>query len=122
DLHVRYGQLHAVRGIDLTVDAGEIVAVLGSNGAGKSSTLNAIAGAVAHSGSVRFNGADTSRLKAHHLARRGLILVPEGRHIIGPLTVQENLLLGAYGLRSRQRQQEILAMVLEMFPILKDRA
>ena len=121
-LQVRHGHIEAVRGIDIEVDAGEVVVMLGSNGAGKSSTLNAIAGAVSSSGSVVFDGEDISRLAAPRIARRRLVLVPEGRHIIGPLTVHENLLLGAYGLRSAKRRQEILAMVLDLFPILATRS
>jgi branched-chain amino acid transport system ATP-binding protein len=121
-LIVRYGQFTAVHGIDLHVDDGEVVVVLGANGAGKSSTLNALSGAVKPAaGTVTFDGAPIAGKPSHRVARRGLVQVPEGRHVIGPLSVQENLLLGAYGTRSKARRSEILASVFEMFPVLETR-
>jgi branched-chain amino acid transport system ATP-binding protein len=121
-LVVRYGHFMAVHGIDLNVDSGEVVVVLGANGAGKSSSLNAICGAVKPGGgTVRFDGEDITGKRSHQIARRGLLQVPEGRHVIGPLTVEENLLLGAYTVRSKSRRDELLKSTFEMFPILEER-
>jgi len=97
NLSVRYGRVRAVRRISLAVDEGEIVTVLGANGAGKTSLLRAIAGLTrAHEGSIRFAGEDIASLSAPSRVRRGIVLVPEGRQIFVSLTVQENLLLGAH--------------------------
>jgi branched-chain amino acid transport system ATP-binding protein len=96
-VEVRYGGIRAVKGIDLAVGEGELVCLIGANGAGKSSTLKAICGlAPVHAGSVRYADAEISRAKVHELPRRGLVLVPEGRGIFPQLTVQENLAMGAY--------------------------
>ena len=96
-VEVRYGGIRAVKGIDLGVGEGELVTLIGANGAGKSSTLKAICGlAPVYAGSVRYAGEEISRAKVHELPRRGLVLVPEGRGIFPQLTVQENLAMGAY--------------------------
>jgi branched-chain amino acid transport system ATP-binding protein len=96
-VEVRYGGIRAVKGIDLAVGEGELVCLIGANGAGKSSTLKAICGLVpVHAGSVRYAGEEISRAKVYELPRRGLVLVPEGRGIFAQLTVQENLAMGAY--------------------------
>ena len=96
-VEVRYGGIRAVKGIDLGVGEGELVTLIGANGAGKSSTLKAICGlAPVYGGSVRYAGEEISRAKVHELPRRGLVLVPEGRGIFPQLTVQENLAMGAY--------------------------
>jgi branched-chain amino acid transport system ATP-binding protein len=121
-LEVRYGVLHAVRGIDLKLEEGQVAVVLGSNGAGKTSTMNAVCGALTpHAGTVRFDGRDITGKPSHRAAALGLVQVPEGRHIIGPLTVEENLMLGAYRQRSRARVRELLAEMYELFPILGER-
>jgi len=97
DLEVRYGGIRAVKGIALEVAAGELVCLIGANGAGKSSTLKAICGLVpVHTGSVRYAGDEISRARVHELPRRGLVMVPEGRGIFPQLSVQENLAIGAY--------------------------
>jgi branched-chain amino acid transport system ATP-binding protein len=97
DLEVRYGGIRAVKGIALEVDEGELVCLIGANGAGKSTTLKAICGlAPVHAGSVRYDGDEISRARVHELPRRGLVLVPEGRGIFPQLTVRENLAMGAY--------------------------
>jgi len=101
ELDVRYGTTHAVRGIALEVTAGEAVALLGPNGAGKTSTLRAISRLVPSSGSVRFDGADLSRAAPEEVARRGLIHIPEGRHVFPDLSVHENLRIGATARRGR---------------------
>jgi branched-chain amino acid transport system ATP-binding protein len=121
-LVVRYGLLTAVDAIDLTVADGEVLAVLGANGAGKSSTLAAICGAVRPAaGSVALDGEDVTGHRPERMLRRGVALVPEGRHVIAPLSVQDNLLLGAHVLRSRARRREILADVFALFPVLAER-
>ena len=101
DVHARYGQVRAVHGVSLTVDEGEIVALLGANGAGKTTTLRAISGVVAREGTLMFDGKPLPR-KAEGTARRGVTHVPEGRGILGELTVWENLKMGAY-LRSDRK-------------------
>ena len=119
-LEVRYGGIRAVKGIDLAVGEGELVCLIGANGAGKSSTLKAICGLVARSGSVRYAGADTAAAPVHELPRRGLVLVPEGRGIFPQLSVTENLAMGAYA-RDDAAVREDLARQFEMFPRLKER-
>jgi len=96
-LQVNYGGINAVKGIDLDVAQGELVCLIGANGAGKSSTLKAICGlAPSHAGALRYKGEDISRARVHELPRRGLVMVPEGRGIFPQLTVEENLAMGAY--------------------------
>ncbi|RBY83676.1 ABC transporter ATP-binding protein [Geodermatophilus sp. TF02-6] len=120
DLHVSYGKIEAVRGVGLSVRPGEITLVLGANGAGKSTTLKAIAGLVPPlRGSVTLDGAETTGQAPHRLVRRGLALVPEGRRVFGPLSVAENLRLGGY--TAGKRCEETLARVYDTFPILAER-
>jgi branched-chain amino acid transport system ATP-binding protein len=121
-LEVRYGPIVAVRGLDLRLEEGTVAVVLGANGAGKTSTMNALAGAVpAARGRIVHHGTDVSGWPSHRVSRDGLVEVPEGRRIIGPLTVEENLLLGAYHVRSRRRRDELLREVYELFPRLEER-
>jgi branched-chain amino acid transport system ATP-binding protein len=120
-LDVRYGTTHAVRAVDLEVGAGEAVAVLGPNGAGKTSMLRAISGLVPHGGAVRFDGEDVTRLPAEEIARRGLIHVPEGRHVFPDLTVEENLSIGATARGRRPATGGFTADdVHDLFPALAD--
>ncbi|HVW43943.1 MAG TPA: ABC transporter ATP-binding protein [Amycolatopsis sp.] len=121
ELSVRYGSVQAVRGVSLTVDSAETVVLLGSNGAGKSSTLRAVAGLIHSTGTVRWDGKDISRWPAHRRARAGLVLVPEGRRVFSPLSVEDNLLLGAYTQRSKSRQRATMAEIYDMFPNLAKR-
>lgn len=122
NLHVRYGGAVAVRGIDLRVDTGEVLVILGANGAGKTSTLRTLAGQLRQSqGSIRWNGKDVSTWRSYRIAREGLALVPEGRKVFAPLTVRENLLVGAFTNRSKARRGELLDTILEMFPVLNER-
>jgi branched-chain amino acid transport system ATP-binding protein len=117
DLEVRYGGIRAVKGIALQVAQGELVCLIGANGAGKSTTLKAICGlAPVHAGSVRYDGAEISRARVHELPRRGLVLVPEGRGIFPQLTVQENLAMGAYALGGGDPEPQYAS-----FPRLKER-
>jgi len=119
DLNVRYGRVHAVRGASLAVADGEIVAVLGANGAGKSSLLKAILGLVpSASGRVRLAGADVTGWPPARRVARGLVLVPEGRRILVGLTVEENLLMGAYGRRDGAAVRAEIADLYERFPNL----
>src|SRR3954464_6783163 len=109
DLEVAYAGVPAVRGIDLTVGRGEIVGLVGPNGAGKSSTLHAVMGAEPlAAGDVRLYGRSLRGLKPEQVARLGVALVPEGRHIYPSLTVEENLRLGFAGRRSREALREDL--------------
>jgi branched-chain amino acid transport system ATP-binding protein len=117
DLHTYYGKSHILQGVSLSVGEGELVTLLGRNGAGKSTTLRTIAGALpAARGEVRFDGARVSGLPAHRVAGRGLCLVPEHRGIFRLLTVEENLLLGA-----RRASPWQLADIYRIFPRLKER-
>ncbi len=96
DLHVYYGLIEAVKGINFKVDEGQIVSLIGSNGAGKTSTLEALLNNVKKTGEVNFSGYDTINHKTHSLVQRGLALVPEGRRVFINLTVEDNLRMGAF--------------------------
>ncbi len=121
-----YGELQALHGLDLHVDEGETLAVVGANGAGKSTLLKTIAGVLRPtSGSVRFDDRDVARVSDFERVRLGMALVPEGRRIFGSLTVEENLLVGAYSRSGRKASRRNgpwdLAAVYEAFPLLADR-
>jgi branched-chain amino acid transport system ATP-binding protein len=117
DLEVSYGGIRAVKGIDLEVSAGELVCLIGANGAGKTSTLKAIARLVpSHSKALSYSGTDIRRSAVHELPRRGLVMVPEGRGIFAQLTVQENLAMGAYARGGGDPQSQYAS-----FPRLKER-
>ncbi len=121
DLHVYYGGIHALKGINLTVNEGQIVTLIGANGAGKSTTLRTIAGLVRpRQGTVRFNGADLSRTPTYRIIRQGIGVAPEGRRVFPNLTVLENLELGAYN-RSKAEYLEQLEWVYTLFPRLEER-
>jgi branched-chain amino acid transport system ATP-binding protein len=120
-LSARYGHVEALRPVDLHVDEGELVAVLGPNGAGKSTLMNAIMGLVPTQGRVRFRGHEVPRRAPAAAAALGIVLVPEGRGIFAPMTVAENLELGAYLLNDRHEYARRIARVLAMFPRLKER-
>ena len=119
DLEVRYGGIQAVRGISFSVNPGEIVAMIGANGAGKSSTLRAIAAAVPHSGIIRLGGEVVNTIHPEEIVRKGLSLVPEGRGIFANLSIEENLRLGAW--TNRAAYDENLTKVFGLFPRLKER-
>jgi branched-chain amino acid transport system ATP-binding protein len=120
-LSARYGHVEALRPVDLHVDEGELVAVLGPNGAGKSTLMNAIMGLVPTQGQVRFRGHEVPRRAPAAAAALGIVLVPEGRGIFAPMTVAENLELGAYLLNDKHEYARRIARVLAMFPRLKER-
>jgi branched-chain amino acid transport system ATP-binding protein len=119
-IHARYGQVVALHGVSLTVDEGEVVALLGANGAGKTTTLRAISGTVRKSGRVLYAGRDVSRRAPERLARAGVAHVPEGRGIIAELSVWENLKLGAYVRRDGAVKAD-LQRVSKLFPWLGER-
>jgi branched-chain amino acid transport system ATP-binding protein len=122
DVHVRYGRVHAVRGVSLAVGAGEIVAVLGANGAGKSSLLKAAMGLVpVAQGRIILDGVDIASWPPSRRVQRNLILVPEGRRIIMSLTVHENLLMGAFARRDGQAVQADIDGIYQRFPNLAAR-
>ena len=124
DLKVSYGRIEAVRGVTIRVGAGEFVGVIGSNGAGKSSTMRAIAGSVRPSGgSIRLGGRDVTTLASHDKVALGVAMVPEGRMIFGDQTVRDNLLLGAYTRLSSDKAgvAEDTERVLTLFPRLRER-
>ena len=121
DLQVHYGGIEAVKGISLDVPEGEIVTLIGANGAGKSSTLRAIAGLVKPSaGTITFQGEDNTAKDSNHIVSRGITLVPEGRRIFPDMTVLENLKIGAY-LRKDDLTED-LNWVYDLFPRLKERS
>ena len=118
-LSIKYGRVHAVRGVDLNVAEGEVVAVLGANGAGKSSLLKGLLGLVApEAGSVRLHGSDVTGLSPGERVRAGLVLVPEGRRIVMSLSVEENLLMGAYLRRDALSVRRDIASMYQRFPNL----
>ncbi|WP_153115306.1 ABC transporter ATP-binding protein [Rhodocyclus tenuis] len=123
DLAVSYGHIEAVKGINFHLNSGEITALVGANGAGKSTTLLALSGLLrATRGTIEFDGQDISRLPAHQIVRHGVVQVAEGRAILTTLTVAENLALGAYTRDDKAAIAATLAEVYEIFPRLKDRA
>jgi branched-chain amino acid transport system ATP-binding protein len=120
DLDVRYGPVHAVRGLSFEVAPGEIVGLIGANGAGKSSTLHAIMGAAPATGEVRLGDASLRGRPPEDIARSGVALVPEGRRIFAELTVEENLRLGFAARRTRSDAAPLLRRVYDLFPIVEE--
>jgi len=122
NLHVYYGAIHALQGITFNVEEGEIVTLIGANGAGKSTTLKTISGLLRpREGSIRFRGKELTRVPAHSIVRLGISQVPEGRKIFAPLTVEENLDMGAYTRTSSAEIQQSRERVFASFPRLKER-
>ncbi|MFN8452557.1 MAG: ABC transporter ATP-binding protein [Anaerolineae bacterium] len=122
NLHTYYGQIHALKGINVTVNDGEIVTLVGANGAGKSTTLRTISGVVrAKRGSVRLKGEVLNGLKAHEITERGIGHVPEGRRIFPLLTVRENLEIGAWNVTNRSDIVTRMERAFALFPRLKER-
>lgn len=122
DLNVHYGAIWALKGVNLTVGEGEIVSLIGANGAGKSTTLRAISGVVkASSGGISFHGEDITKVPAHDIVKKGIAQVPEGRRVFANLSVLENLELGAYIRRDTRGIKRDLDDVLDRFPRLKER-
>ncbi len=122
NLEVNYGVIKAIRGISLEVNEGEIISLIGANGAGKTTTLHTITGLLpAKSGKVTFNGRDLTHVPAHKIVSMGMAHVPEGRRIFQQLTVQDNLLLGAYTRKEKEEIADSLEKVFSRFPRLKER-
>ena len=122
NLHVKYGNVEALHGINLQVDQGEIVTILGANGAGKSTTLLAISGLVkASKGSISFDGRPLHTMPAHEIVKQGIAQSPEGRRVFSTLTVQENLNLGAFTSNDKERIQKSMDWIFDLFPRLQER-
>jgi branched-chain amino acid transport system ATP-binding protein len=122
NVNVYYGGIHALRDVSLHVDAGEVVTLIGANGAGKSTTLRAITGLLTpRSGRIRFDGTDITGQPAHKLVGRGISMAPEGRGIFANLTVLENLEMGAYRVRDRAQIRSDIERGFKLFPRLRER-
>ena len=122
DLHAGYGTEEVLHGVSLRVDEGEIVSILGANGAGKTTTLLTISGLVrASGGAVRFQGEDLHTLPSHEVVRRGLTQPPEGRRVFGVLSVLENLRLGAFTVADKEKAEQTLDWIFDLFPRLHER-
>ncbi len=122
DVHAYYGNIHALRGISIEVEQGEIVTLIGANGAGKSTTLKTITGLIKpQHGSVQLRGEDLAAYKPHEIVFKGVCMVPEGRGVFAKLTVSENLDMGAFNRRDRKGIQQDRERVYTLFPRLKER-
>ncbi|MDY0093904.1 MAG: ABC transporter ATP-binding protein [Candidatus Vecturithrix sp.] len=122
NLHVKYGNIEALHGINIEVHEGEIISILGANGAGKSTTLLTISGLLRPSeGAIFFQDDSLHKLKAHQIVAAGIAHIPEGRRIFGTLSVQENLNLGAFVSTDQQQLRKNQDWIYELFPILKER-
>ena len=121
NLWVYYGKAVAIQGVSIDLDAGEALAVIGPNGAGKTTLLRAIAGLVISRGAIRFEGKDISSLRPFEIARRRIILCPEGRKLFPELTVLQNLDMGGYMRRDRTQLKHDMERVYNLFPVLKSR-
>jgi branched-chain amino acid transport system ATP-binding protein len=123
DLEVAYGEIQVVWGVHLGVNREQVVSIIGPNGAGKTTTLNAVAGLVpARNGRIMFRGQDLTSVPAHDRVRHRLSLIPEGRQLWPRMTVEENILMGAFSPPLRARARQKLARIYEMFPQLKERS
>jgi len=120
-LTVSYGGIRAVRGLNISLDKGETVALIGANGAGKTSTLNALLGLISHGGTINLGGDELGSLAVHERVSLGLSLVPEGRGVFGRLTVEENLLMGSYLGTDKKQELQDLGEVFDLFPRLRER-
>lgn len=122
NVHTYYGNIHALKGIDLHIDKGEIVTLIGGNGAGKTTTLRTIAGLLKpREGRVTLDEEDLIKYKAHEIVYKGVSMVPEGRGVFARLTVTENLEMGAYSRNDRQEMNHNIERVFHLFPRLKER-
>lgn len=123
DLYVSYGGIKALRGINIDIEDNKIVTLIGANGAGKSSTLRAVMNLVKkESGTVTYNGEDFTNLRTMDIVKKGIVLSPEGRRVFANLTVEENLILGAYTVNDKAAIDKEMKKVYELFPRLKERS
>ena len=121
-IKVNYGRVEALHGVSISVQRGEIVTIIGANGAGKSTLLRAICGVLpCGTGNIEFDGEDVTRLDSPHMVRRGIAMVPEGRHVVPEMTVRENLELGAYYRHDNAGIKADMEKVMALFPILRER-
>ena len=122
DLVIDYGIIRAIKGINMTINEGNIVAILGANGAGKTTTIRAISGVTkVKSGNIKFCGEDITNQEVHKISTKGIIQSPEGRLILNGLTVEENLMVGAYTVKSKEKVKKNLEQVYNYFPVLNKR-
>jgi branched-chain amino acid transport system ATP-binding protein len=122
NVHTYYGHIHALKGISLTVEEGEIVTLIGANGAGKSTTLNTICGLLRpREGTIRLGNEDLTAYKPHQIVTKGVVQVPEGRRVLGRLTVTENLEMGAFTRNDKAGIAQDMERVFALFPRLKER-
>ena len=122
NVHTYYGNIHALKGISLTVEEAEIVSLIGANGAGKTTTLRTISGIMRpHPGTIRLAGEDLKVYKAHEIVEKGVMQVPEGRRVFGRLSVTENLEMGAFILKDGTKIKEGMERIFKLFPRLKER-
>ncbi len=122
DLHVSYGAIKAVQGISFAVEKGEVVTLLGANGAGKSTTMNTIIGIVkAASGEIWFEGENIAALPSHQIIKKGIAVSPEGRQVFPRMTVTENLRMGVYAYSDKKLTEEGIERAFQLFPVLKER-
>ena len=122
NLHVFYGAIHALQGISFNVEKGEIVTLIGANGAGKSTTLRSLSGIIRpRDGSISFNGQEITTIPAEKIVKMGMSHVPEGRRIFAPLTVKENMMMGAYTRNDQDEIQATLERAYKSFPRLRER-
>ncbi len=123
DVNTYYGKIHALKNVSIHVEKGEIVTIIGANGAGKSTMLKTTSGLLKpRTGVVRLEGEDLTPLRAHEIVVKGIVQVPEGRRVFGRLTVKENLEMGAFTSTDKQRNQDNIERVFQMFPRLKERS
>jgi branched-chain amino acid transport system ATP-binding protein len=123
NVNTYYGQIHALKDVSITVDKGEIVTIIGANGAGKSTMLKTTSGLLRpRRGKITLEGEDITGIKAHEIVMKGVIQVPEGRRVFGRLTVKENLEMGAFTSRDNRKNLDNLERVYAMFPRLKERS
>ena len=122
-LNTYYGKIHALKDVSIDVEQGEVVTIIGANGAGKSTMLKTTSGLLRpRSGSIRLNGEELTQLRPHQIVMKGVVQVPEGRRVFGRLTVKENLEMGAFTSKDHRQNQENLERVFTMFPRLKERS
>ena len=122
DLHVYYGMIHAIKGVSFEVEKGEIIALIGANGAGKTTILHTISGLLApKSGSIRFEGQELTKIPAHKIVSLGMAQVPEGRRVFAQMSVLQNLKMGAFTRSDKAEVEASLATVFERFPRLAER-